>query len=59
MAYASRTGALNARSISWNVLGDSGDEHERMNRIFGIGDGNGCLSRIWCMVGTAVYQLAL
>ena len=30
-----------------------------MNRMFGIGSGFGDLSRIWWIVGTAEYQLAL
>lgn len=29
-----------------------------MKRIFGTGDGCGDLSRIWWIVGTAVYQFA-
>jgi hypothetical protein len=57
MAYASRTGALKAFSSSSNVVGEREDEHERIKRRFGIGDGCGDESRIWWMVGTAVYQL--
>ncbi|RKF60241.1 hypothetical protein OnM2_052035, partial [Erysiphe neolycopersici] len=30
-----------------------------MKRMMGIGSGRVFLRRIWCMVGTAVYQLAL
>ena len=46
-------------SRSSNVFGDSGDEHERMNLMSGMGLGSGVLSRIWWIVGTALYQFAL
>lgn len=56
MAYASRTGALNAFSSAWKTVGDSDDEHERMKRISGTGEGCGEERRIECIVGTAVYH---
>ena len=39
-------------------LGLSGEEQLRTKRIFGSGLGSGRLSRIWWIVGTAVYQFA-
>ena len=59
MAYASSTGAENRSSSFMSTCGESGEEHDRMNRIGGICAGCGKESRIWCMVGVAVYQLAL
>jgi hypothetical protein len=59
IAYASRTGALKVFSRSWKVLGERGEEQDRMKRIDGIGFGSGDLSRTWWIVGTAEYQFAL
>ncbi len=50
---------MKAFSSSWKVLGDMGEEHDRMKRILGICEGSGFLSKIRWIVGTAVYQLAL
>ena len=40
-------------------MGERGDEQDLMNRILGLVVGGGFLRRIWWIVGTAVYQLAL
>jgi hypothetical protein len=49
---------LKVLSRSSKVLGERGDEHERMKRILGMGFGRGVFRRIWWIVGTAVYQFA-
>lgn len=40
-------------------MGDNGEEQDLMNLILGLVVGGGFLSRIWWIVGTAVYQFAL
>ena len=54
------TGAWNVRSRSSRTREGNGEEQERMKRIFSAfvsaADG-GFFSRIWWIVGTAVYQL--
>ena len=40
-------------------MGDKGEEQDLMNLILGLVEGGGFFSRIWWIVGTAVYQLAL
>lgn len=59
MAYASKTGALNVSSSRLNTIGLRLLEQLRMNLIFGKGFGNGVLSKIEWIVGTAVYQVDL
>ena len=59
--YASSTGAPN-RDSSWCIVsGDSADELERMNLSFSAPGGRSPrlrISSIWCIVGTAEYQVA-
>jgi len=59
MAYASRTGALYVSSNWWKIVGERGEEHDLMNLMLGLVEGGGFFSRIWWIVGTAVYQFAL
>ena len=57
MAYASSTGAWNFSSRAWKVAEASGDEQLLMNRMFGSGDGAGCRSSIWWIVGTNSFNI--
>ncbi len=47
------------RSSSLNTVGARGEEQDLIKRIAGKGFGRDDFRRIWCMVGTAVYQFAL